>query len=54
MRIAALAADKLTVKSGRKDHFDSSYPGLALRVSDTGRKLRLFLESRTAKCTSGV
>ena len=37
-KLTALAADKLTVKSGRKDFFDPSYPGLALRVSDTGRK----------------
>ena len=37
-KLTALAADKLTVKSGRKDFFDPAYPGLALRVSDTGRK----------------
>ena len=38
MKLTALAADKLSVKSGRKDFFDATYPGLALRVSDTGRK----------------
>jgi integrase len=36
--ITTAAAERLTAKSGRVDHFDSSYPGLALRVSDTGRK----------------
>ena len=36
--ITAAAAAKFTAKSGRVDHFDSSYPGLALRVSGTGRK----------------
>src|SRR6185295_19354176 len=36
--ITKAAADRFKAKSGRIDHFDSSYPGLALRVSDTGRK----------------
>jgi integrase len=36
--ITDAAAARFKVKSGRADHFDSSYPGLALRVSDTGRK----------------
>jgi integrase len=36
--ITKAAADRFKAKSGRVDHFDSSYPGLALRVSDTGRK----------------
>ena len=41
-KFTALAADKLTVKSGRKDFFDPSYPGLALRVSATGRKAWVY------------
>ena len=41
-KLTALAADKLTVKSGRKDFFDPSYPGLALRVSATGRKAWVY------------
>ena len=41
-KITTLAADKLVVKKGRKDFFDSSYPGLALRVSDTGRKVWVY------------
>ena len=40
--ITAAAAAKFTVASGRVDHFDSSYPGLALRVSDTGRKAWVY------------
>jgi integrase len=36
--ITKIAADRLTVKKGRKDFFDPAYPGLALRVSDSGRK----------------
>jgi integrase len=36
--ITKAAADRFKAKNGRVDHFDSSYPGLALRVSDTGRK----------------
>ena len=36
--ITDAAAQRFTAKTGRVDHFDSSYPGLALRVSDTGRK----------------
>jgi Arm DNA-binding domain len=36
--ITKAAADRFKAASGRVDHFDSSYPGLALRVSDTGRK----------------
>jgi integrase len=36
--ITAVVADRFTAKTGRVDHFDSSYPGLALRVSPTGRK----------------
>jgi integrase len=40
--ITTAAADKFTVKSGRVDHFDTSHPGLALRVSDTGRKAWVF------------
>ena len=41
-KLTALAADKLTVKSGRKDFFDPTYPGLALRVSATGRKAWVY------------
>src|SRR5690349_24349805 len=37
--ITTAAADRFRAKSGRVDHFDSSYPGLALRVSDSGRKV---------------
>jgi integrase len=40
--ITAAAAEKLAAKSGRVDHFDRSYPGLALRVSDTGRKAWVY------------
>ena len=40
--ITAAAAQRLTSKSGRTDHFDSSYPGLALRVSATGRKAWVY------------
>jgi integrase len=40
--ITAAAADRLIAKSGRVDHFDSSHPGLHLRVSATGRKTWLF------------
>jgi integrase len=36
--ITKAAADRFRAKGGRVDHFDSSYPGLALRVSPTGRK----------------
>jgi integrase len=36
--ITKAAADRFKAKTGRVDHFDSSYPGLALRVSDSGRK----------------
>jgi integrase len=32
------AAKRFKATTGRVDHFDSSYPGLALRVSSTGRK----------------
>ena len=41
-KLTALAADKLTVKSGRKDFFDPTYPGLALRVSATGRRAWVY------------
>lgn len=40
--ITDAAAKKFTVKSGRVDHFDSSHPGLALRVSDSGRKVWVY------------
>jgi integrase len=40
--ITKAAADRFKVKSGRADHFDSSYPGLALRVSDSGRKVWVY------------
>jgi integrase len=40
--ITTAAADKLSGKKGRVDHFDTSHPGLALRVSDTGRKAWVF------------
>ena len=40
--ITAAAAAKFASKSGRVDHFNSSYPGLALRVSDTGRKAWVY------------
>ena len=36
--ITDAAASKFTAKEGRVDHFDSSHPGLALRVSPTGVK----------------
>ena len=35
---AAARRFNATAATGRIDHFDSSYPGLALRVSGTGRK----------------
>jgi integrase len=42
--ITHAAASKLKAKSGqdRTDYFDSSYPGLALRVSGTGRKAWVY------------
>jgi integrase len=40
--ITKAAADRFKAKSGRVDHFDSSYPGLALRVSDSGRKVWVY------------
>ena len=40
--ITKAAADRFKAKSDRVDHFDSSYPGLALRVSDTGRKVWVY------------
>jgi integrase len=40
--ITKAAADRLKVKSGRKYVFDASYPGLALRVSDSGRKTWVY------------
>src|SRR5262245_59875248 len=40
--ITKVAADKFKVKTGRVDHFDSSHPGLYLRVSATGRKTWLY------------
>ena len=51
-KLTALAADKLTVKSGRKDFFDPAYPGLALRVSNTGVSLGLFLSHQERQGTS--
>jgi integrase len=36
------AAQRFTANTGRVDHFDSSYPGLALRVSDSGRKTWVY------------
>ena len=36
--ITDAAAQKFTAKGDRVDHFDSSHPGLALRVSQTGVK----------------
>jgi integrase len=40
--ITKAAADRFKAKGDRVDHFDSSYPGLALRVSDTGRKVWVY------------
>src|SRR6516225_2297407 len=40
--ITKAAADRFKAESDRVDHFDSSYPGLALRVSDTGRKVWVY------------
>ena len=40
--ITAAAATKLKAKGEREDHFDSSHPGLALRVSKTGRKVWVY------------
>src|SRR5262245_56320155 len=40
--ITTAAADRLKAKGDRVDHFDSSHPGLYLRVSKTGRKTWFF------------
>jgi len=40
--ITAAAATKFKAKGEREDHFDSSHPGLALRVSKTGRKVWVY------------
>ena len=40
--ITKAAADRFKAKTGRVDHFDSSYPGLALRVSDSGRRVWVY------------
>ena len=40
--ITGAAAGRFAVKSGRADYFDSSYPGLALRVSAGGRKVWVY------------
>jgi integrase len=40
--ITGAVAKRLTTKLDREDHFDSSHPGLYLRVSKTGRKTWFF------------
>ena len=40
--ITKAAADRFKAAAGRVDHFNSSYPGLALRVSYTGHKVWVY------------